>query len=558
MEDYIKALKVKQEADYQKKSMIIKKFCILSEQQRNNYLKNNISFFDLSYSLSWFRQIPESNCLCYDNTLFLKCLLLRTTNYVRDSIYKKKDKKLISQFEKLYSLRQQIAVLWQNSDVKEEYIKNLEQEADLLDKALTQASPAFREFNEDFTLGWQNVQDNLQNNEAAIEFVSFKLHDKYDKKVTVTQYAALILRPNMKSPEWISLCEESELASVFKKTENEKDSQKITGIFYNEENYDLYNAIWKPLEKALDGVKTVYYSPSGLLHKISFNAIPAENGKRLIDIYNLNLVSSTRELAGRGAKKETMPKSAVVYGGIHYNLNPENASKNLLEGTQPPEELKKRGGKWDDLPYSDKESEDIHKELVKKGIGSILYARADGNKKTFKNTDRETGIIHLATHGFFIQDDKRTDGNNEWLERLGGGKRIYSNPLLRSGLALAGGNNWKEGEQVDGILLADEVANMNLTGAELVALSACETALGETDNSEGVFGLQRAFKLAGAQTLVMSLWQVEDKSTQMMMSSFYRSWLSGKNKQEAFKQAQKEIRSLYPDPYNWAAFVMID
>ncbi|MCL2800442.1 MAG: CHAT domain-containing protein [Treponema sp.] len=564
MGNYAQAIKYKLEADILIKTLVIKNFSLLSTRQRNHYGNEMTNTLEASYFLSWFYTTPESNSLSYDNTLFIKGLLLRTANAVRDSIYNTNDKKLISQFEELDRLKQKIEVLLQRNDGNESYIHDLELKANTLDEYLTQTSRAFKEFYEDFNLGWQNVRDHLQANEAAIEFVSFILCDKYDEQVTVTQYAALILRTGMDAPEWVPLCEESQLASIFKKSEGEKDSQRITNILYNENNYDLYNTVWKPLKEVLEGVKTIYYSPSGLLHKISFSAIPVEKGKHLTDIYDLNLVSSTREVVRRNTKRECKPKSAVVYGGIYYNLSSESIKNKVpenqddLEKLELHDELKKRSGEWEHLAYSAKESEEIHKRLKEKDIVSELYMRAEGNKESFKSTDKQTNVIHLATHGFFIQDDRRNNKDYEWLERLGGGKRVYLNPLLRSGLVFAGGNNCKKGEQVDSILLANEVAQMNLTGAVLVALSACETGLGEVDNSEGVFGLQRAFKLAGAQTIIMSLWQVEDKSSQMMMTDFYRNWLSGKSKQDAFREAQKKIRKLYPDPYNWAAFVLID
>jgi CHAT domain-containing protein len=135
---------------------------------------------------------------------------------------------------------------------------------------------------------------------------------------------------------------------------------------------------------------------------------------------------------------------------------------------------------------------------------------------------------------------------------------------MLSGLLLSGCNNAWKGKPVagveNGILFADDVARMDLVGAQLVVLSACETGLGEVNNSEGVFGLQRAFKLAGAETLIMSLWGVNDQATSELMKSFYEKWLSGKSKQEAFKDAQRELRARpeYSSPFYWAAFVMID
>ncbi|GBU27707.1 hypothetical protein R84B8_01246 [Treponema sp. R8-4-B8] len=160
-----------------------------------------------------------------------------------------------------------------------------------------------------------------------------------------------------------------------------------------------------------------------------------------------------------------------------------------------------------------------------------------------------------------MQDIEDNRDERERLERFGG-KKAFENPLLRSGLILAGGNNAWTGNPVEGvengILFADDVAKMNLVGTELVVMSACETGLGTVNNSEGVFGLQRAFKLAGAQTLIMSLWEVNDEATSVMMSEFYKNWLSGKSKREAFKAAQTKVRDEYNLPFYWAAFVMMD
>ena len=136
------------------------------------------------------------------------------------------------------------------------------------------------------------------------------------------------------------------------------------------------------------------------------------------------------------------------------------------------------------------------------------------------------------------------------------------NSLKRSGLIMAGAQRAWNGEPIpdsveDGILLAEEIAAMDLSGTDLVVLSACQTGLGEI-TSEGVFGLQRAFKKAGVQTLIMSLWSVADKVAPLMMQTFYREWLSGKSKHEAFAIAQQTVRAKHPDPYYWASFIMLD
>jgi len=168
----------------------------------------------------------------------------------------------------------------------------------------------------------------------------------------------------------------------------------------------------------------------------------------------------------------------------------------------------------------------------------------------------------LATHGFFLEDDEQ-DNNNAVVQNHGDKQKATANPLLRSGLILAGANRAWTGEEVvegieDGILTASEISQINLLKTQLVVLSACQTGLGEVKSSEGVFGLQRAFKLAGVKTLVMSMWEVDDSATEKLMSVFYQQWLSGKNKREAFSEAQKQVREKYKEPYYWSGFVMLD
>jgi CHAT domain-containing protein/Flp pilus assembly protein TadD len=573
-----KALPVKQEEIKLCTSLVNRNFSFLSGQQREAYWNANASTFELSYSLSFYHPVPASNILNYDNALFSKGLLLRTTNAVRDSIYASGSQALIAQFEELGRIRQQISALRQSGG-NEAYIKSLETQAEALDKSLTQSSREFRELQTDLAVNWQSVQNSLQEKEAAIEFVSFELYDK--SWTGKTQYAALVVKPGMNAPVWVPLCEENTLTELFAKLDGKRPREQAR-VLYDENGTALYNAIWQPLEKTLEGVTTVYYSPSGLLHKVAFSAIPVKENIRLMDVYSLNLVSSTREVVYHKTKHTGKPNSAVVYGGLDYTVDadtmrqearaynvPETRSgstRDLTSSVDTADYQQKTSGEitWGYLKFTDTESRGIHNLLITNKVPANLYSGVKGNKESFMSLNgKKTMVIHLATHGFFNQDIKKNYDEQERLQQSGSGTKAFENPLRRSGLVLAGANTWAknpvEGTE-NGILLADEVAGMNLLGAELIVLSACETALGEVDNSEGVFGLQRAFKLAGAQTLIMSLWKVDDEATSILISEFYRNWLSGMSKQEAFKAAQRKVRSdsRHTQPYFWAAFVMMD
>jgi CHAT domain-containing protein len=183
-------------------------------------------------------------------------------------------------------------------------------------------------------------------------------------------------------------------------------------------------------------------------------------------------------------------------------------------------------------------------------------------------------ILHIATHGFFLEDATRDpyesrsafdamSVSESGMDRFGGSR--VENPLLRSGLVLAGFNTWlKQGELMedaeDGLLTAEDAAGLDLLDTELVVLSACETGLGDVSVGEGVFGLRRAFVLAGARTLVMSLWKVPDEQTQELMEDFYHRMLGtdGKPPQpraEALRDAQLAVKARHPQPFYWGAFI---
>lgn len=202
------------------------------------------------------------------------------------------------------------------------------------------------------------------------------------------------------------------------------------------------------------------------------------------------------------------------------------------------------------------------------GVEPLLRERAlEGSLKAHHSPY----IFHIATHGFFFPDRQRTS-NDEVLETLASheGRRVgkldqflrrgAENPLLRSGLVLTGANTWDRGgplppEAEDGILTSEGVSGLDLTATELVALSACQTGLGEVRIGEGVFGLRRAFVVAGAKTLIMSLWKVPDIQTQGLMVDFYQRILAGQSPADALREAQLAMKTRYPHPYYWGAFI---
>ncbi len=329
----------------------------------------------------------------------------------------------------------------------------------------------------------------------------------------------------------------------------------------------MREALFDPLLPALGSGKRLLLAPDGDLTRLPFEVLPTDDGRRLIDEYRISYLGAGRDVLRFGAAVSGQAGAPVVAADPDFDLDEAGARGQAASaevGGRRSRDLKQRDLSFGRLPGTRVEGERIARMLgVEPWMGSeVLEAR-------IKNC-RSPRILHLATHGYFLEDQARDPnkelrglGAVEWpaggaMGRLTGPG--LENPLLRSMLILAGFNTWfKHGhlpaEAEDGMLTAEDVTGMDLLATELVVLSACETALGEVHAGEGVFGLRRAFVLAWAKTLVMSLWKVPDEQPRELMEDFYRRILRGEGRAEALRQAQLEMKRKYPDPFYWGAFI---
>ncbi len=560
------------------KADVKNKFSYFSENERNLYIttKNNSIDQIKSYTYKFMNRHPVKGILAYDNELFTKGLLLNTSLQIQNAVLQSGDTTLIETWENLRGLKRQINILQSKPLGQQGDLEIMEVQANSLDKVLTQKSQLYKQSQEDMQVKWTDVQNNLKPDEAAIEFVNFRYFNK-ELTDSMLNYA-LVLKKGSKYPELIPLFEDKQLDSLFVSSSsdiNQLYKYRVTKLrkdtLEQVLNYgaELYNLVWKPLETSLKDIKTVYYAPSGKLNQVAFAAIPVDSTVLLSDKYNLHQVTSTRQLI-KSNNVPTVKQNAVLFGGIQYELD-----KKQLAQVQTTTEMDyrsafvndstQRSNSFNYLKGTAEEVEGISEQFKNKKLPGQLYTGITASEAAFKKLNgTNTNIIHIATHGFFlpIEETKREDMRfmNFDNERR---NVIVKNPLLRSGLVMAGANHAWRGDSIpdnweDGILTAHEISQLNLTNTDLVVLSACETGLGDDGGSEGVFGLQRAFKMAGVQTIIMSLWRVDDKVTSEFMQLFYKYWLGGLSKQEAFRKVQAEIKQLYPNPYYWAAFVMVD
>jgi hypothetical protein len=317
-----------------------------------------------------------------------------------------------------------------------------------------------------------------------------------------------------------------------------------------EEGMRLRAAVFDKLVPHLGGSTRLFVAPDGELYRLPFEALPTSDGKRLIDEYQISYLGSGRDVLRFAADSAVEAGSPLIAADPDFDMG----------STDAPSSSRTVGFKR--LSGTKKEGERIAQML---GVTPLV---GDGPLEATVKDARSPRILHIATHGFFRPDTTRDPNEKAHDVRTMGaldggllGRLAHvENPLLRSGLALVGANTWLKGgslpqEAEDGILMAEDVTGMDLLATELAVLSACQTGLGEVHSGEGVYGLRRAFVVAGAKTLVMSLWKVPDEHTRELMEDFYRRLLGGEPRAEALREAQLKMKERYPDPFYWGAFI---
>lgn len=308
----------------------------------------------------------------------------------------------------------------------------------------------------------------------------------------------------------------------------------------------LYELLIDPLLPHIEDKKVIYYVPDGLLQRINISAIALDEFEILADRYEVHLIGSARKLMQEEAVID-YPDSAGLIGGLDYNGDDQEIASRS-----------RAGAGWNKLKWTEKEISKVQEYLMQKDYEINLFTGHEASEAVLKSVlsqaRRSPRIVHIATHGFFI--DHESKNANSYFQNI-------KNPMMRSGLILSAGNKgWLSPtgtDEEDNIITAAEISEMNLAHTELVVLSACETGLGDITNNQGVFGLQRAFKLAGARYIIMSLWQVPDRETSVFMTEFYRNWIEADlTIRAAFNKTQKEMRDRFFNPFQWAGFVLID
>lgn len=533
--------------------MLRRQFISLPAAERSSYWNawNNWYRQDILNYASEFPS-PELISAAYEGTIFAKGLMLNSECNLKDLIAEAASSDIDLLYTRLQGIRAKLNDIYERSSApgttpQLELTDSLEQAANMLERQLVSASSEYGDYTANLSIPASAVRNAMSPNEAAIEFVSFG-------NSANPRYFAFVVTPRDTVPQYIEIATASQI-NAMRNNRNE-----------------LSRLLWEPVASHLPAdVSTVYFAPAGELYSLPIEYLPdfANPGTLIGARWELHRLSSTRQLA----RRVDSPKGSLasVVGGLEYNT----------DGTPSPY----------DLPQTLIEANDIYRQLQERGNGVTLLTGSEGTEKAIRDmSGKRTSLLHIATHGFCIsEEDADYQASDIFTTVAPGESHGEENMLRRSGLMLYGAaptllGRGDSDRANDGVLTAMEIAQLDLRGLDLAVLSACQTALGDV-TGEGVFGLQRGFKKAGAKSLLMSLWKVDDTATRLLMNRFYANICNGMSKSSALNEAQKYLREYtpqpetfdndemfdptfvddftpeehpYDNPHFWAAFVLLD
>ena len=536
--DYKKAIRVMDDAvmNYIEFTKIY--FPALSFNEKTRYwnlIKEDFEFYN-SLMLKANAEYPEITAKVFDITLATKALLLSSSVKLREEILSSQNQDLINKYNNWLSHKELLSttVTLTSEQLIDAgiNIEQLQKEIEQEERNLSESSDAFKKDKDSKQYGWKDLKKSLLAKETAVEVIRFRYYDKDFSDSVI--YAGLVVDQTCdKYPKMVVL-------PKGKNMEGRDFAYYKNCVKFRYEDQASYNQFWGPFKKEIPDGNTVFFSNDGVYNQLNLEALEAPDGKYVMDQNNVYVITSTREVISSrivGNKPPVVKLNALLCGNPQFYKNDEG--KVSIKS----------------LPGAEEEIREINQLLKAKGWQTEALIGRMASKdsvKFFKNPR----VFHIATHGYFKEDQAQTDlsANQNMV-----GSEILQNPLLRSGLLLEGAgddlDNSSNGQ--GGILTAYEAMNLSLDNTELVVLSACETGRGQVQVGEGVYGLQRAFISAGAHSLVMSLFKIDDEVTKQLMNVFYTEWLKTGKKREAFAKARQEVRKDHPDTIYWGAFVMI-
>lgn len=507
---------------------------------------------------------PSLSKALYDCALFSKGILLHTSNEIQNRLREMHDSEIDQFLDAIINSKKLLTEIEQTypGEYPDEW-GQLVRDIDGMEAVVLDLGKKYQDKLSLNIASWEDIKKSLTNEQAAVEILRYDYSEPVNP-IESTYYVATIVTNGTVIPQYVYLFEESELIPLV------ISSNKDNIYNYDRNGRQLSEMIWYKLLPYIGDAKTIYFSPDGMLCQLAVEALPLSADSVYGDAYNIVRCSSTKFILQQ--RKEDQPTSVDLFGGIQYDMTPKEmtnksnalAMRDAYRGEMPDSLTR---GHYEELIGAKQEVSNIAQLLNNSHIEGRLYIGSDASEEAFKAlSGSHPNVLHIATHGFFWPQEEAERKDYFMASFMANDKASrYVSSMERAGLLFAGANVAMTGHRdelpsnvEDGVLSAQEISTMDLYGTDLVVLSACETGQGDLE-SDGVYGLQRAFKLAGVQTIIMSLWKVNDAATQMLMTEFYSNWIVNKmNKRKAFEAAKQKVRSTYPEPSCWAGFIMLD
>lgn len=538
---------------------IDKYFPFYSESEKAKFytmLKERFDMFNC-YVTSRIEAKPALIDDMYNYHIATKGLLLNYVKKMKKTINASGNKELVAKYTEWKNSKEQLSKLFSMSKPELQRlgknVDSLEEVVNTMEKELSVASSDIKSKSDTMAISWKDIQRKLKDNEASVEIIRFKFFNKGWSDSTF--YAALILtKETTDHPKFVLFRNGNDMDNGFYNSYKNQIKQK----FPDKRSYEIF---WKPIEEEIKGKNVLYVSLDGVYNNLSLNTFRYPDGTFIVDNKFIYVVSNTADLVrvnSRAKIDNAVNNKGVLFGFPKYKLEstkkPDVKMTDLIKTEEP-----KAENIISELPGTKGEIEKIKAQLDAKNWTSDVFMEENASEANIKKL-KDYKLVHIATHGFFLNNLKNEQESREFGVDI---EKAIQNPLLRSGLLFSGASNYMNFDQStgekdeNGILTSYEALNLNLDNVDLIVLSACETGLGQIMSGEGVFGLQRSFQVAGARNMIMSLWTVNDQTTQELMTTFYKNWLGGEEIHKAFYNAQKSLKEIYKDPYYWGAFVIL-
>jgi CHAT domain-containing protein len=554
-------------------------FMIFSDKQKLTYMEQNQKIIHelISHTYHHLADDAAATRETFNTWLRWKGAVMEAQERYVEAVTFSEDPIVKQKFDDLRKSRVQLAKLQlakpgpMRFDEYRSRLDELEQKKQGLEAELSRLS---RDFGLEKKTGQADVHkiaSILPQDSAYIDWARIREYDFQEARWGKIGYYAFVLVPEDKPEPCLRLFRMGDAERVDKHIANYlQEMKKVTRHKLPDEKVlsreakILYDLLMKPIEALIKTKKRLYMSPDGNLHLIPFEVLMTQEGKYLLEEYQLNYVGAGRDII-RFEDSTVASGDALLMADPNYDLGQDDKAQALqalgIKSERRRGVVSKDAGGffWPRLDDTKQEADAIQITLRDKfGIKAQNFQGNDALEDVLFNA-LSPRLVHIATHGYFLKDEevehrydqKLLGRDTEPMIDLG-----LENPMARSAIVLAGVNtSLKEGRD-DGIVSAEKVLGLRLKGTDLVVLSACETGVGDVKNGEGVFGLKRAFILAGAKTVVMSLWKVPSAETTQLMTDFYDLMGRGKSKAEALRQAKLHMLKRNSNPFFWAAFVM--